>query len=218
MTASRERLRWRGAIAIVAVAAAAMIVGACANPSNSNDGGGGNGSGTDEQETYEVGDTGPANGIIFYDDEADGTDDIDGARYLEAAPDSTEWDVKWGDEGTEIDGNAQLTGIGDGQAATDAVVAHMESEGITGTAAQRADGLSQGGYEDWFLPSEDELDLMYDNEGDIGGFSALNEYWASSESTGGFSANFAKAQSFGNGSKVKSSKSIEHRVRAIRAF
>ena len=33
---------------------------------------------------YAVGDIGPAGGVIFYDDEADGTDDIPGVRYLEA--------------------------------------------------------------------------------------------------------------------------------------
>jgi uncharacterized repeat protein (TIGR02543 family) len=167
---------------------------------------------------YNIGETGPAGGLIFYDDEADGTDDIAGARYLEAAPDSTEWNnIEWGDQGTEIGGDAQLTGIGDGQAATDAVVAHMEGKSITGTAAQRADGLSHGGYDDWFLPSRDELDLVYTNLQDqtspLGGF-ASDIYWSSSEGSG----NFASRQAFGNGSQSYFSKGNGHRVRAVRAF
>ena len=49
---------------------------------------------------YAIGDTGPAGGIIFYDDEADGVDDIAGARYLEVAPSETEWsDKEWGGYG-----------------------------------------------------------------------------------------------------------------------
>lgn len=40
---------------------------------------------------YQVRDIGPAGGYIFYDDEADGVDDIPDARYLEAAPIATQW-------------------------------------------------------------------------------------------------------------------------------
>ena len=169
-------------------------------------------------DEYDIGDTGPAGGIIFYDDEDDGTDDIVGARYLEAAPASTEWDnIEWGDNGTEIGGDAQLTGIGDGQAATDAVVAHMEAQSITGTAAQRADGLSHGGYTDWFLPSKDELDLMYQNlhEDGLGGFAA-DSYWSSSED----GSSSAWYQYFSTGSQFNccSFKDDYSRVRAARAF
>ena len=204
---SRKRRQWRGAIAIAAMAAAAMIVGACANPTNSDD---------DEQETYEIGDTGPAGGIIFYDDEADGTDDIAGARYLEAAPASTEWDnIEWGDNGTEIGVDAQSTGIGDGQAATDAIVAHMEGKSITGTAAQLSNGLSHNGYTDWFLPSKDELNEMYVNlhEEGSGGFSS-DTYWSSSES----SADLAWGHFLVNGNQYDLPKDDEYRVRATRAF
>jgi hypothetical protein len=118
--------------ALTALVIAAALVAGCSSAGAGGSGGGDNDTGS----AYDVGDTGPAGGTIFYDDEADGIDDIAGARYLEAAPGSTEWNsIEWGDYGTEIGGDAQLTGIGDGQAATDAVVAHMESESITGTAA-----------------------------------------------------------------------------------
>ena len=162
-----------------------------------------------------IGETGEAGGIIFYDDEADGTDDIAGARYLEAAPASTEWDnIEWGDDGTEIGGDAQLTGIGDGQAATDAIVAHMEGNEITETAAQRADGLSHGGYDDWFLPSKNELDLMYFNKRDIEDFTSSN-YWSSSEGNDAL----AWYQDFGFGSQGFGGKvTSKFRVRAVRAF
>ena len=49
-------------------------------------------------------------------------------------------------------------------------------------AAQLCAELNYGGFNDWFLPSRGELDLMHRNlyqEG-IGGFSAV-PYWSSSE-------------------------------------
>jgi len=168
--------------------------------------------------TYAIGDTGPAGGLIFYIDEADAYS----WTYLEVAPASTEWiDKEWGDNGTEIGGNAALTGIGDGQAATDAIVDHMEAESITGTAAQLCDALSYGGYDDWFLPSTNELNAIWDNLVDdgtgansgVGGF-AGDFYWSSSE----YSSIYACYQSFLSGSQHYNLKSLTRRVRAVRAF
>jgi hypothetical protein len=168
--------------------------------------------------TYAIGDTGPAGGLIFYIDEADAYS----WTYLEVAPASTEWiDKEWGDSGTEIGGNAALTGIGGGQAATDAIVEHMEGESITGTAAQLCAALSYGGYDDWFLPSIDELNAIWDNLVDdgtgansgVGGF-AEHYYWSSSE----FNSFNAWVQPFGNGDQHGSGKTNPGRVRAVRAF
>ena len=167
---------------------------------------------------YEIGDTGPTGGIVFFIDEADEHT----WTYLEVAPDTTEWTGKeWGDHGTEIGGDAQLTGIGDGQAATDAIVSHMDGKGITGTAAQLCDALSHNGFEDWFLPSKDELNAVWDNTVDdgsggnsgVGGFAAEN-YFSSSE----VDSDRASAQNFNNGLPHTTSKDFSFRVRAVRAF
>jgi hypothetical protein len=79
--------------------------------------------------------------------------------------------------------------------------------------------LELGGYDDWFLPSKDELYLMYENLHvmEIGGFRNLS-YWSSSENESG-NISFAWRQYFMDG--VVSSwepKTRVHRVRAIRAF
>lgn len=193
---------------ILVVVALLFIIGCDTGGSN---GGGGS-------TTYAIGDTGPAGGLIFYVDEAD----TYSWTYLEVAPVSTEWTNKdWGDYGTEIGGNAALTGIGDGQAATDAIVAHMEGESITGTAAQLCDAFSYGSYADWFLPSKDELDAIWDNLVDdgtgsnngVGGF-AGNSYWSSSEDD----SSYAWFQFFSNGFQYVNNKNNYDRVRAVRAF
>ena len=61
---------------------------------------------------YQIGDIGPAGGIIFYDDTDDGIDDIPGVRYLELAPADTTFRALWGIYGEDIAG-AEGKGLGD---------------------------------------------------------------------------------------------------------
>jgi uncharacterized repeat protein (TIGR02543 family) len=166
---------------------------------------------------YEVGETGPAGGIVFYDKGAYS----DGWRYLEAAPASTEWESKpWGGYGTEVGDGAQGKAVGTGAANTQAIVAEYGNnepdEGRSDYAAKLCDDLDYDGFDDWFLPSRDELDLMYQNlhlEG-LGGFASAI-YWSSSE----YDANFAWVQSFVDGVQLDYFKDRGGgRVRAARAF
>ena len=172
--------------------------------------------------SYTIGDTGPAGGVIFYDDEADGTDDIAEARYLEAAP--TDIDVSgdlthvWGGYGTAVGSSARGTAIGTGEANTAAIVAaYGASDPYNETgdyAARLADQYAYEGYSDWFLPSQDELDLMYKNKDVIGGFASA-WYWSSSED----GADAAWSQDFGTGRQyVSNAGDTSDRVRAVRAF
>lgn len=83
-------------------------------------------------------------------------------------------------------------------------------------AAQLCDGLTVGGFSDWFLPSKDELNLMYTNlhSRGLGGFQP-NDYWSSSETD----ANDARTQYFKDGSQsIANYKYNTFRVRAVRAF
>ena len=59
------------------------------------------------ETVYEIGDTGPAGGLIFYVNE----NDSDEWHYLEAAPGDQGRNVAWGCSGTVIDG-ADGTGVG----------------------------------------------------------------------------------------------------------
>ena len=164
----------------------------------------------EEPGTYSLRDIGPAGGYIFYDKGFYS----DGWRYLEAAPVSTEWtDIEWGSYGTWIGGTGM--GIGTGQNNTSTIVSWLNSHGEEGKAAQFCDALVYGGYSDWFLPSKDELNLMYTNlkVAGVGGF-AVFFYWSSSE----LDAYFAWIQDFGNSLQGSFGKSGTVRVRAVRVF
>ena len=64
----------------------------------------------------------------------------------------------------------------------------------------------------WRLPTKDELNMLYKNKEEIGGF-ANNYYWSSTESD----FNSAWGQGFFNGSQNYSYKLITGFVRAVRA-
>jgi len=178
---------------------------------------------------YVLGDIGPAGGYIFYDKgnyyKADFTT-VKAApnpepitptysdwRYLEAAPndESPNPEEGWGCWGVLISG-ADGTAVGTGEQNTIDIEAGCTTPG---TAADRCANLVLGGYSDWFLPSKDELNLMYENlkVAEVGGFADFS-YWSSSE----YNASGAWNQHFSGGSQNPNGKNGTERVRAVRAF
>jgi len=94
--------------------------------------------------TYQIGDTGPAGGIVFHVSD-------DGLHGLEAASQDIR-DVQWGCFGTLLPA-VNGRNIGDGM---------MNTLNITrgcyeNTAAYAAHTYTQNGYDDWFLPNYEEL-------------------------------------------------------------
>lgn len=141
-------------------------------------------------------------GIIFY-LKNDGTG-------LVAAPTDQSGGAPWGCEGVAIT-NADGIIIGTGAQNT----LDIEAECLTpGTAADICANLELNGFDDWFLPSKDELNEMYLKIGSGYGFVATN-YWSSSEHLVG---DYAWTQFFGGGNQNYVFKSNPNRVRAIRAF
>jgi len=82
-------------------------------------------------------------------------------------------------------------------------------------AAKIAVEYKGGGKSDWFLPSKDELNALYNNlhKIGIGGFASYG-YWSSTEDK----ANHAWYHGFSTGSQNSFNKYNSSRVRAIRAF
>jgi hypothetical protein len=159
---------------------------------------------------YQIGDTGPGGGLVFYDK----GEYSDGWRYLEAVPQETEFTAQWGAYGKNLRGTE--TSVGSGKSNTEFIVDYLRRIGESGKAAQLCMSLDFGGYKDWFLPSLDELDLMYQNlkAKGLGNFSQ-KYYWSSSEYNYDY---FAWYQKFFNGGQVSEYKNNSYAVRAIRAF
>ena len=161
-----------------------------------------------EKGEYNIGDTGPAGGLIFY---VNPNYANDGWRYLEAAPSDQSTEIQWCD-GSDVATGALSTAVGTGQANTQTIV---NIQGAGSYAAKLCNDLTQGGYSDWFLPSKDELNEMFENlclKG-LGGFAESN-YWSSSGGNGVC----AWYQCFGDGFQGSYSKYCIPRVRAARAF
>ena len=197
--------------------------------------------------TYQIGEFGPAGGIVFYDAGSEQTSsyvDENGKtveykwRYLEAAPADVSSSAVFGyyretangenkvvvsaDTSNDGEGN---TAIGQGRYNTTMLVYKMGTSAYTLSdttdntttdtyAAKLCDDYTYGGYDDWFLPSIEELRYMYENlkAKSIGTWS--NYYWSSSE----FSASSAWYYAFGGGRAKGGARGGEFWVRAVRAF
>jgi hypothetical protein len=172
-----------------------------------------------EEVVYHVGDVGPAGGYIFYDDEADGTDNIPGYRYLEVAASDTNSSIIWSDIGNTLIGT---TGSAIGTGFDNSMAISGQSGCTTGAARACLDYsviINGTVFGDWFLPSRDELDLIYVNLYNIavplGGFTN-QYYWTSTENA----ANTAWEQYFATGAKNSNfakDGNLDH-SRAIRRF
>jgi hypothetical protein len=118
--------------------------------------------------------------------------------------------AEWGCLGTLITG-ADGTAIGTGAANTADIVAECGTPGI---AARLCGDLIEGGYSDWYLPSQGELSALYTNRAAIGGFSGFSSYLSSTE----VDADNAYAIFFFGGNPITIGKNNGIRVRAIRSF
>ena len=152
-------------------------------------------------ETYE-------GGIVFYQDGF-------GSGLIAAESDQSTG-IEWGEK--EALGWTSEA-VGKGAANTTMIV---DKYGSGTYAAKLCDDLILNGYDDWFLPSKDELNLMYRQKGVIGGF-ADDYYWSSSEYDSGdarHQSEYAWFQNFGNGNQLYyyDFKTDDQRVRAVRAF
>ncbi len=114
----------------------------------------------------------------------------------------------WGCSGTTIPGG---TALGSGNQNTINIMAGCAEPDI---AARVCGNLVLNGYSDWYLPSKDELNILFTNRFTIGNFSSSNFYLSSSE----FDNLSVWDQSFSSGLQNTISKSNARRVRPIRAF
>ena len=149
-------------------------------------------------------------GIIFYIDNT-------GEHGLIAAPSDQSAGIKWSNGNDTVRTTATGIVVGTGKPNTRAIVDQL---GPGNYAAILCDQLVLNGYDDWFLPSQDELKLLYDAKDKIGGF-VENTYWGSTDLLGWPYAYYAINLSFLTGKfkmNLNMNKPEPNRVRAIRSF
>jgi hypothetical protein len=167
---------------------------------------------------YSIGDS-IQGGFIFY----LGPSGVHGLIAASLNPLAESGTYLWGCNGIALPA-ARGTAIGSGRANTRTIVyddcADIGGGGVNDIAAERADKITfSNGYNDWYLPSKDELELMHKNlhAAGIGGFGANQSYWSSTEND----ANTAWQMQFtGDAGTAPSTatKTSSARVRMIRAF
>jgi hypothetical protein len=203
---------------------------------------------------YTVGQTGPGGGTIFYvatTPFACGPTLASSCTYLEAAPSgwnggSSDPERSWAQRepvyrleqavnNASSPETATGTAIGWGYRNTRAIVLQGNSDTAAATVADLHTVTVSGvTYDDWYLPSKDELNQMCKWQkgvawtsdatvctgGEINsglgaaGFGSISNYWSSSE----FSASTAWIQGFKFGGQGSLGKSGRQHVRPIRAF
>jgi hypothetical protein len=181
----------------------------------------------------QVGDIGPGGGKVFYvapttftQISASGTMCTTNCKYLEAAPNTwsggssdpaRSWATNVNSNRTTAVTGADGTAIGTGYKNSLDIVAQ------TGNVAASSAAVSARGYtptvsgitySDWYLPSEVELNRLYQQKIAVGDY-GNNFYWSSSE----YGANYAHFQDSTDGVNFYDGlKSAELRVRPVRAF
>jgi hypothetical protein len=186
---------------------------------------------------YTVGQTGPGGGKIFYvapTPFACGPTRIANCTYLEVTPNNWYLGVsggltrRWAENAyitTRVNNStppetATASAIGWGYRNTRAIINQGNSNSdLSAAALADSHTVTVSGivYDDWFLPSQDELKKLYDSlftSGDYGD-SAFNAYWSSTEWSAGEGWSEIFASAYNNARYSKNQLAI---VRPIRAF
>jgi hypothetical protein len=163
---------------------------------------------------YKIGDTGPGGGIVFYDKGSTSG----GWRYMEVSQDGLGKAI-WGETQVGMGRDSGIdTAVGTGKQNTQFIA---QSGGM---AAMLCAAYHGGGFSDWFLPSKDELNLIYINLVRISHIVDWEDrYWSSSVGNydahdGGSTGGGAWSQSFGDGNQDIGSKRNEYSVCSVRQF
>lgn len=155
-----------------------------------------------------IGQTGPGGGIIFYDKGMVS----DGWQFMEVTLNDQNKEEIWGCDNQVVNTQPE---IGFGLMNTNNFVGKCNQG-----AAYQCANFYLGGYNDWYLPSRDELELMYLylHKSAMGGF-LKKDYWSSTEAQDPNKAlTHAVAINFSNGTTKEVGKNVKLTYRAVRRF
>ena len=142
-------------------------------------------------------------GIVFF------VDDTRQHGLIAAEPD--QGDFSWSFAGVVL---TNATSTTDGARNTQKIISAQGRYAYSTYAALHCTYNYGGGFDDWFLPSKDQLDMLYSQRSVVGGF-ADELYWSSTE----YDLGEAWVQNFANGDQFTHDKLDFHvNTRAIRAF
>jgi hypothetical protein len=130
-----------------------------------------------------------------------------GGTILVAATSDQSAGEQWGCPNVNVTG-ANGTAIGTGETNTSAIVAAG-----CGGAAATCQNLTLNGYSDWYLPSIDELQLLYAIKTTLG---MSGTYWSSTQICGFSSNYYASVIDMSNGSNPCQYRTFSAKTRAIR--
>lgn len=167
---------------------------------------------------YQVGDFAQG-GIVFWVDET-GQHGLVAAKVDQDGGSGIQWY-----NGSNTDTEAHGDGVYGGEMNTMLIIANQGSNSndyAAGVCANYTVTESGVTYGDWYLPSKEELNLMYQNKATINATAVANggsdfasaDYWSSTEDDD----NHAWAQYFVFGTQYYLNKDNTYRVRAVRAF
>ena len=191
-------------------------VPAWADASNSS-GGGGNENPCTGTTVLSVGDYAQG-GVVFWVDPSDST------KGLVCAISDQSSAVSWNGGNPTFPSNATNTAVGAGSSNTDQIISAFGLDG-NDYAARLTYNFNGGGYNDWFLPSRDELLEIYANKSTVNsscisnGGDSLSEndwYWSSSVSSTDQSLVWEVDMS--NGNQQEGNRVGNNVVRAIRSY
>ena len=191
-------------------------VPAWADPSNSA-GGGGNENPCTGTTVLSVGDYAEG-GVVFWVDPSDST------KGLVCAISDQSSAVSWNGGNPTFPSNATNTAVGAGSSNTDQII---NAFGLDGNdyAARLAINFSGGGYNDWFLPSRDELLEIYSNKSTInsscisnGGDSLSENDWYWSSSVSSTDQSLVWEVDMANGAQQEGDRTGNNVVRVIRSY
>jgi len=160
-------------------------------------------------------------GVVFYIFVAGDTGYVAGETHgLIAAVQDQSSGIQW-HNGSYVTTGATNTAVGTGATNTTTIIS-VQGAAETSYAAGLARAYNGGEFNDWFLPSKDELNKMFQNKSTINTTAALNSgsnfstnyYWSSTE----YGNIYAWIQDFSYGGQGEFDKGRSSLVRAVRAF
>jgi len=167
------------------------------------------------EQIYRIGDSGPAGGIIFYDKGSYS----DGWRYLEAAPATTDRVDQNVFSSIALYAEISNRSVGAGLNNTRMYLERLQRNNVTNTSLHYANNLIHNNFNDWFLPSIEELRLMYNNLRNNNAGFLPRLYWSSTCYPKGSSyAGAGIFLDFSNGRETIGDWSGTMRIRACRRF